>query len=56
MSKNQPISKTESDIYNGITIESDAHFAYIAGYTPGGASYGISREEMKEIEESQKKD
>ncbi len=30
--------------------ESDDHFAYIAGYTPGGAPYGITREEQEEID------
>lgn len=30
--------------------ESDDHFAYIAGYTSGGAPYGITREEQEEIE------
>lgn len=30
--------------------ESDDHFAYITGYTSGGAPYGISWEEQEEIE------
>lgn len=30
--------------------ESDEHFAYIAGYTSGGAPYGITWEEQAEIE------
>ena len=30
--------------------ESDEHFAYIAGYTSGGAPYGITWEEQEEIE------
>lgn len=30
--------------------ESDDYFAYIAGYTPGGAPYGITWEEQEEIE------
>jgi hypothetical protein len=30
--------------------ESDYHFAYIAGYTSGGAPYGITWEEQEEIE------
>ena len=33
-----------------IEPESDYHFAYIAGYTPGGAPYGITWEEQEEIE------
>ena len=30
--------------------ESDDHFAYIAGYTSGGAPYGITWEEQEELE------
>jgi hypothetical protein len=33
-----------------IEAGSDDHFAYIAGYTPGGAPYGITWEEQEEIE------
>jgi hypothetical protein len=29
---------------------SDAHFAYIAGYTSGGAPYGITWEQMKRMD------
>ena len=46
--KHQPISKAESDIYNGLAPESDERFAYIAGHTPGGAPYGTSREEIND--------
>ncbi len=31
-------------------IEFDVYFAYIMGYTPGGAPYGITCKEMKEIQ------
>ena len=31
-------------------FESDDTFAFIAGYTSGGASYGVTWEEMEEIE------
>lgn len=31
-------------------LESDDTFAYIAGYTPGGAPYGVTREEWDEME------
>ncbi|WP_139800769.1 hypothetical protein [Geothermobacter hydrogeniphilus] len=34
---------------------SDEHFAYIAGYTEGGFPYGITWEEMREIEAAEKK-
>ena len=30
--------------------ESDEHFAYIAGYTPGGAPFGITWEEQRQLE------
>lgn len=30
-------------------FDSDEHFAYIAGYTSGGAAYGITREEMEDL-------
>lgn len=33
-----------------IEPESDEHFAYIAGYTSGGAPYGITWEEQEEFE------
>jgi hypothetical protein len=31
-------------------VESDADFACIAGYTPGGAPFGVTWEEMEAIE------
>lgn len=31
-------------------IEQDENFSYIAGYTPGGFPYGITREEREEME------
>lgn len=30
--------------------DSDYYFAYIAGYTSGGAAYGITREEWRQLE------
>lgn len=33
--------------------ESDLTFAYIAGYTPGGAPYGVTWEEYRRLEEVQ---
>jgi hypothetical protein len=30
--------------------DSDENFAYIAGYTPGGAPFGLTWEEQEEIE------
>jgi hypothetical protein len=35
--------------------ESDEHFAYIVGYTEGGFPYGITWEEMREMEMAEKK-
>lgn len=32
--------------------DSDEHFAYIAGYTDGGAPYGVTWEEMEAAERS----
>jgi hypothetical protein len=34
-------------------IESDDYFAYIVGYTSGGAPYGITWEEMEEIQKQE---
>ena len=34
-------------------IEQDEYFAYIVGYTPGGAPYGITWEEWEQLEESE---
>ncbi len=48
--KNNPIGRWEFDEYHGARPESDDYFAYIAGYTSGGAPYGITWEEMEEIE------
>lgn len=36
-------------------IESDENFAFIAGYTSGGAAYGITHEEWRQIQEEEKK-
>lgn len=35
-----------------IAPDSDEHFAYIAGYTDGGAPYGVTWEEMEAAERS----
>lgn len=35
-----------------IATDSDEHFAYIAGYTAGGAPYGVTWEEMEAVERS----
>ena len=48
--KHSPIRQADFDLYHGIESESDDFFAYIAGYTPGGAPFGITWEEMEESE------
>ena len=37
-------------------LESDETFAFIAGYTEGGVPYGVTHEEMAEIEKLEKLD
>lgn len=37
--------KKQSDWENDLYIESDENFYFIAGYTSGGAAYGITWEE-----------
>ncbi len=44
----KPSKKRVSELF--MEPESDDHFASIAGYTSGGAPYGITREEQEEIE------
>lgn len=47
--KHAPISRLEFEDYHGIVPESDENFAYIAGYTPGGAPFGVTWEEWEEM-------
>jgi hypothetical protein len=59
------LHKVENDFYeeklrtkkvtanNTINADSDEHFAYIAGYTEGGAPYGVTWEEMEAAERSE---
>jgi methyl coenzyme M reductase gamma subunit len=56
MQKNRQMSErknrklnTEIKIAN-VEFESDENFAFIVGYTSGGASYGVTHEEMNELE------
>jgi hypothetical protein len=37
-------------------LDSDHYFAYIAGYTPGGAAFGITWEEWRQMEAEQSED
>jgi hypothetical protein len=45
--KRKEAKEGQTELNDGI---SDDHFAYIAGYTSGGAPYGITWEEMKGVE------
>ena len=44
------IMKEKRNFVDDKDIDSDENFAYIAGYTSGGAPYGLTHEEMKRIE------
>lgn len=46
--KNKPKNRTSEQI----APDNDEHFAYIAGYTSGGAPYGVTWEEMEAVERS----
>lgn len=43
-------TKTRPDEFDNNLFESDDTFAFIAGYTSGGFAYGVTWEEMEEIE------
>ncbi len=45
--KNQKKAKKLKKVEETV-IESDENFAYIVGYTPGGAPYGVTWEEMEQ--------
>lgn len=49
-SKDKTKRKRRQDDFEDKLFESDETFAFIAGYTSGGAPYGITWEEMEEIE------
>jgi len=40
-----------AEIESVLQIEQDEHFAFIVGYTPGGAPYGITWEEWEAMED-----
>jgi len=42
-----------AEIESMLGIEQDEHFAYIVGYTSGGAPYGITWEEWEEMDTSE---
>ena len=43
--------KKAAEIESVLQIEQDEHFAFIVGYTPGGAPYGITWEEWEAMED-----
>lgn len=43
--------KKKQEEFEDRLFESDDTFAFIAGYTSGGAPYGVTWEEMEEIEQ-----
>ena len=49
-SKNKAKRKKKQEDFEDRLFESDETFAFIAGYTSGGAPYGVTWEEMEEIE------
>ena len=49
--KHTPIARWEFDLHHGIEPVSDDTYAYIAGYTSGGAAFGTTWEELEEMEE-----
>lgn len=58
MGSNNKVRKSKrkkiQEVYEENLIESDDTFAFIAGYTSGGVPYGITWEEMEEIERRDK--
>ncbi len=52
--KKRNFNQKKDEKINNIEICSDENFAFIAGYTVGGAPFGISHEEMAEIEKGNK--
>lgn len=53
-SKNKSKRKKKSEIFEDKLFESDDTFAFIAGYTSGGVPYGVTWEEMEEMERRDK--
>lgn len=55
-SKSKVKNQKKQKVYEENLFESDDTFAFIAGYTSGGAPYGITWEEMEEIERKENKE
>jgi len=47
--------KLKKEIVKHVELDSDETFAFIAGYTSGGAPYGLTHEEMAELEKENNK-
>jgi len=52
-SRNRKLKKEK--IEEHVELDSNENFAFIAGYTSGGAPYGLTHEEMAEIEKENDK-
>jgi methyl coenzyme M reductase gamma subunit len=56
MLKNQQMNKRKNRKLNkeikveDVEFDSDENFAFIVGYTSGGAPYGVTHQEINEIE------
>ena len=48
--RHEPITRSEFDDYHGREPMSDDTYAYIAGYTSGGAAFGVTWEEKEELD------
>ena len=46
--RNRKLKKSRIGEY--VEIDSDENFAFIVGYTSGGAPYGLTHEEMADLE------
>ena len=51
--RNRKLKKVK--IVEHVELDSDENFAFIAGYTSGGAPYGLTHEEMAELEKEYNK-
>jgi hypothetical protein len=48
--KQKSIIREKNKITDSIPVESDDNFAFIVGYTSGGFPYGLTHDDLKEIE------
>ena len=53
-SKGKPERMKKKEVFRDNLFGSDETFAFIAGYTSGGAPYGVTWDEMEEIERREK--